>query len=547
MNERSIVFLAANASYSHTNLAGGYLGAVAHAGGWTWHTLEALEGTDGWETLGTLCRHRPAVLAATFYLFNRQRLLAILRRYKRMHPEGLVIAGGPEFDGDNHAFLTAEPALDVVIRGEGELAFSAWLRHVEDRSHWPRIPGLCFLDKRHRYHDGGRALAVQVLDDLPSPYRFLPDGSRKPFMQLETTRGCTNRCVFCCEGNQNMLRRFSLSRVRRDLHEVRTLGFREIRVLDRTFNEPAARAQRLLCLFMDEFNDCRFHLEIDPARLTPSLLATLARAPAGQFCLEAGIQTLHPGAWRRMRRAATPRRTLEGLRALCAMPHLDVHADVIAGLPGVDRAALRADLDTVLSAGPSECQLEILKVLPGTPLRGMAAEEGLVYAPDPPYEVLSNREMPWTDVADATRWSRAIDWFYNTPSLRDVTRVAVRRWPDFWERAAVVVRRHAGGTPALRSRFLWLADLVSEAPELVHRLRFEWMRLGLGERRGFVTPRPWRGPPPADAECIAGDGAARQSRSVRRVQVRLDHDYIFEYDTDRAGRRRSTVYRLPEG
>ncbi len=546
VNDRSILFLAVNASYSHTNLAGGYLGAVADAEGWRWQTLETLDGADLPELLGMLCRYRPTVLAATFYLFNRQRLLTIVRRYKSLYPACIVIGGGPEFDGDNRRFLAVEPAIEVVVRGEGELAFRDWLRHIDARSHWRRIPGLCFRDGNNSYHDGGRAVSVDNLDDLPSPYRFLPDISRKPFAQLETTRGCTNRCVFCREGSHDILRRFSLSRVRQSLQTLREIGIREVRLLDRTFNEPAARARQLLSMLIEEFSDLRFHLEIDPGRLTRTFMDTLARAPAGQLKLEAGIQTFHPDAWRRMRRGTSPRRALNGLRALSAMPNLAVHADLIAGLPGANRASLRADIDTVIAAGPSELQLEILKVLPGTPLRDMAAAAGLVYAPDPPYEVLCSRDMLPADLADAAVWSRAIDWFYNTPSLRATTRIATQRWPDFWERAAAVVQQHHGGRPALRNRFLWLADLVAGAPELVDALRFEWMRIGLGERSGFITPRPWRGPVPAAAVRIAGEPSTANPRSVRRVQVRLDHDYLFVYDIGNDGRRRSMVYRLPD-
>lgn len=551
MNKSSqgmLVFLAANASYSHTSLAGGYLGSVAMAAGWNWRTVETIEGPEPSALIPDLLAMRPDILAATFYLFNRNRLLSIIRRFKALCPACVVIGGGPEFDGDNRDFLHAEPAVDLVVRGEGELVLSEWLASFKQRERWPGISGVCMLDRRGRYHDGGWSRAANDLDELPSPYTALPDISRKPFLQLETTRGCTNRCTFCRSGGRDALRLFSPARVRTQLRELRSAGVPEVRILDRTFNEPPRRARDLLRMLIEEFDDLRFHLEIDPGRLTDAFVKVLAAAPAGQLHIEAGIQTLHPGAWRRMKRGTTPRRALAGLGVLTAMPNLVVHADLIAGLPGADLESLRADIAAMMEAGPAELQLEILKILPGTVLRATAADAGLVYAPDPPYEVLRSAEMSAEDLNTCAAWSRAIDWFYNQAALRASTRSAAQRLPAFWERAIEVVRQHGAGisgTPGLRNRFLWLAELVRADPDLLEGLRLEWMRRGLGERAGFVEPRPWRGPVPGEAQLVGG--AAPPGRSEpRRVRLKLwEQDHVFEYHVLDNGQRLTVVYRLP--
>ncbi len=545
---RNILFLAVNSSYAHTNLAGGYLGAVAQAAGWSWRTLETLENAGLPGLLHVMEQYRPRILAASFYLFNKRRLLSIIRRFKALQPGCIVIGGGPEFDGENRVFLSGEPAVDLVVRGDGESAFGEWLSCFDGRKRWREIDGLCFCDQQGRYHDGGWAVCAPDLDALPSPYDALPDITRKPFMQLETTRGCTNSCVFCREGGCRGLRTFGLKRVRRELRHLRSMGVREVRLLDRTFNEPAARARRLLNMLIGEFGEIRFHLEIDPARLTQAMVKVMGAAPAGRFYLEAGVQTLNEGAWLRVRRQANPRRALTGLRTLCAMKNLTVHADLIAGLPGTDLKTLHADINTVVAAGPAHVQLETLKVLPGTVMRRTAAAEGMVYAPEPPYEVLRTRDMSPADLQTAVCWSRALDWFYNTAPLRDTVRAAVLRFPDFWERAAVVVRDHApaAGMPGLRNRFLWLAGMVAPAPELVDALRFEWMLQGLGERAGFIVPRPWREPVPAGAEAVSGKPMP-YCRSARRVWARLGGDYIFEYQGAAGARERTAAYRLPPG
>ncbi len=109
------VFLAVNASFSHAGIAAGYFKGIAESAGWDWHTEELVRGEAVQPALVRVCALRPRMLAATFYLFTRQVALSFIRRFKALQPECLVVAGGPEFLGDNRAFLEAEPAVDLAV------------------------------------------------------------------------------------------------------------------------------------------------------------------------------------------------------------------------------------------------------------------------------------------------------------------------------------------------------------------------------------------------------------------------------------------------
>lgn len=538
-----IAFLAVNASHSHTPLAAWFLRGPAERAGWTWRLVETTAAEPVSAPLGRLAAQRPSMVAATFYLFNRLALHALLARYKALDPACVILGGGPEFLGDNRLLLQRHPELDAAIRGEGETALPLFLERAFQPARWAEVPGLCAW-RGARYSDSGRAPVVRTLDTLVSPYNALMDGFAKPFVPFETARGCSGHCAFCTS-NRQPTRTHSMARIRQDLDVLCARGARRIHVIDRTFNERPSRCVTLLDLFRKSYPDVGFHLEIDPARLTSSVLQALARAPAGQLHLEAGVQSLAPKALRRSIRSGTARRTLAGFAALCRLPNVAVHADLIAGLPGATLESLFADVRTLVAQRPAEIQLELLKVLPGTPLD--RARDGVVASPEPPYEVLRTDTMTPNDLRTAHLLSQRLDWFYNVPTLQPLVADAARADTDFWPRLIAFTQRppwarHVTETPSLENRFRLLdAFLREHLPALLPRLHYAWLKHGFSAQHGLCPTQAWKGPLPADATLIEGEASVQAGRIFK---ADLDRLYWFVYGPTRAA---CAVYTLQDG
>jgi radical SAM superfamily enzyme YgiQ (UPF0313 family) len=539
---RPLVFLSVVASYSHTNLAAWLLRAYAERAGFLWQEVEVTRNEALAAALARLVRLQPAVLAATFYLFNRDFLLALLVRFKTLCPQCRIVAGGPEFLGDNRAFIERYPFIDAVIRGEGELAFAEWLRRLERPETWAGIPGFCGRIGR-RYVDNGSAEMVRRLDDIPSPYMAGLAGCRKPFILLETSRGCANLCAFCTSAGVPV-RAVSLERVRRDLKLIAASGIPEVRLVDRTFNDRPARCLPLLRMFRDEFKALRFHLEIDPARLTPAILRELAAAGPGRFHLESGVQTLKPEVLRGLERRATAGRSLAGVEQLCRLRKLDVHVDLIAGLPGATLADVFRDLKTLVPLNPGEIQLEVLKVLPGTRLSRARDRLGLTASPEPPYEALQTPTMSAGDLETARALGNLVDWFFNARELREVVLLAAGMLPCFWEELAVACVDNVSSpfAPSLENRFRWLNDFFrGRPPALNHALHYAWMKHGFSAQHGICAASVWKGEIPPNAKLVEGAAAAF---SARRFLVPLAQPTLFAYGREK---RAVAIYRLCDG
>ena len=426
-----ILWIDLNSSYAHSSLA---LPALhAQIKGNTDYEWEIVSATIN-ENLGTVVdeiyRHKPDILASTCWLFNHEALMHIVSRVKALLPESCLILGGPEFLGDNEAFLRRNPYVDCVFRGEGEEGFSQWLTCWKQPEAWKSITGLCYIDADNQYQDNGLA-RVLAFDELSAPEESEFFNWSKPFVQLETTRGCFNTCAFCVSGGEKPVRTLSIETIRQRLETIHRNGIKDVRVLDRTFNFNPRRAKELLNLFLEFHPHIRFHLEIHPALLSEELKTELQQLPEGLLHLEAGIQSLREPVLEKSRRLGKLNDALDGLKFLCSLNNMETHADLIAGLPLYKLDEIFEDIRTLAEYQAGEIQLESLKLLPGTEMRRRSEELGIRYSPLPPYEVLQTDAISTTELQVARRLSRLLDAFYNTPAWQELTRELILNEPMF--------------------------------------------------------------------------------------------------------------------
>jgi hypothetical protein len=147
--------------------------------------------------------------------------------------------------------------------------------------------------------------------------------------------------------------------------------------------------------------------------------------------LEAGIQSLDSGVLAASGRKGSLQSSLDGLKYLASLPNVEVHADLIAGLPEYSLDMLCNDISKLVSIGVDELQIESLKVLPGTKMRECADDLGLKYSPLPPYEVLKTPVMVPCELKSAMQLSRTIDLYYNAEIWQKVIRGLVCSNPEF--------------------------------------------------------------------------------------------------------------------
>lgn len=414
----AIALVALHAGYSHSSLA---LRSIrAFAAGESFHRrirlFEALVNTSHQSLIEALVAACPAVIGFSTYLWNINASIRLAGLLKQLLPDCRMVFGGPEAGPRGRELLESLPFLDYVIDGEGEAAFRDLLRWlIQDAGRLRHISGLCYRG------DGGdiEVNAQQLLpaEVIPSPITSGEMCFDKPLVYWETSRGCPFRCTFCTSANDR-LRAFSLERVEAELKVLEGLQNKTIKLLDRSFHLGRERTRRLLERFAQTPPGLRFHLELNPDRISEAAMAIFRRAEAGKFQFEIGLQTLQFNVLEAIDRQMDIPKALENIRQLVEMRSHPVHLDLIVGLPGEDAVHCADSLDRVFLLYADHLQLGTLKLLPGTPLREQAQRLGYRWDREPPYEVLAHPLLSFAEIARFKRYAELLERLWNSGGLR---------------------------------------------------------------------------------------------------------------------------------
>lgn len=201
----------------------------------------------------------PIVLLSS-YVWNHQLNMSVARQLKQRNPGALIIVGGPEIPkwvGESEAFLQANPAVDVAVLGEGEVAcaeiLAALAPETQGLASLAGISGLVYRQGDEIVRTGDRD-RVRDLEQLPSPYlggEFDQWIQQVPTATLETNRGCPYGCTYCDWGSATLekVSRFSLPRVEDEIEYLARNRVESIFIADANFGmleQDIAIAQALV-------------------------------------------------------------------------------------------------------------------------------------------------------------------------------------------------------------------------------------------------------------------------------------------------------------
>jgi hypothetical protein len=192
-------------------------------------------------------------------------------------------------------------------------------------------------------------------------------------------------------------------------------GAKQFKFVDRTFNLNIASSRAILEFFLQRHRPGHFyHFEMIPDRLPEGLREVISKFPPGALQFEVGVQTFNEQVGALIKRRQNYQRLEENFRFLRAETDVHIHADLIVGLPGETLESFAAGFDRLVALAPQEIQVGILKRLRGTPIVRHDQEWGMVYNPQPPYEILQNRLIDFPTMQRLRRFARYWDLVANS-------------------------------------------------------------------------------------------------------------------------------------
>ena len=204
----------------------------------------------GWKkSLEKQLNAEPLCVALTSMSGNQIRYaLTASRLVKEINPRVPVVWGGL------HASMLAEqtlnePSIDIVVRGEGEETFRQVVEALKSGQGMEKVHGVSWRTNGNVNHNPDRPFLD--LEQVPEvPYQlvdvkdYLPEFRSVPSLNVETSRGCPNRCAYCYNYQYNRCtwRSQSPSRVLDRLrYAVDHLGVRGFYLTDDNFFARVSR------------------------------------------------------------------------------------------------------------------------------------------------------------------------------------------------------------------------------------------------------------------------------------------------------------------
>jgi anaerobic magnesium-protoporphyrin IX monomethyl ester cyclase len=337
----AIALVSLHAGYSHSSLALQSIRAYAERQAFASkiHLFEHLVNVNHQGLIEQLVALQPAIIGFSTYLWNIQASSRLSRLLKQLLPECTVIFGGPEAGPRGEELLRSLPMLDYVIDGEGEAAFTDLVNYLfYQKGQLREISGLVY---RANQEIARNPVHLLPPERVPAPLHSDSYSFDKSLVYWETSRGCPFRCSFCTSATDR-LRAFPIERVESELKILERLEKKTVKLLDRSFHLGKQRTQQLLQRFSATPEGVRFHLELNPDRVSQEAMGIFQRAAVGKFQFEIGLQTLHEPVLNAIDRQMSVPKALQNIRQLVEMRRHPVHLDLIVGLPGED-ATLCAD------------------------------------------------------------------------------------------------------------------------------------------------------------------------------------------------------------
>ncbi len=363
--------------------------------------------------LSLLLAESPDVITFSVYIWNRRETLDLVDALAVARPELRIILGGPEVSFDDDTIFDRHSGLTALVRGEGEeplrTLLSSWYQGYQPSA----IPRTVLRDGAELI-SGMDSPPLGNLDLIPSPFQMGLADLKRGFVYYETSRGCPFRCSFCLSARDNQMRSYSMERIYSDLLFLMQNQVPKVKLVDRTFNYDNKRTREIFSFILEHNQTTHFHFEIAAHLLDEQTLELLDTVPIDTFQFEIGVQSTLESTLDTIGRKVNLTKLEENVRHLRKSGRINLHLDLVAGLPGDRYDSFLASIDRVVALTPQHLQIEPVKLLAGSPLRDQAAELQIRYDPNPPYTVLANQELTFTELQKLQEVSRLIDLTYNS-------------------------------------------------------------------------------------------------------------------------------------
>lgn len=413
---KKVVLAALSAKFIHSSLALRYL--TRFNDNKEKHNITTMEFTINQRLdyiADELFRQKPDVILFSCYIWNVEMLRELCPLLKKIMPDCIIGFGGPEVSYESEKFLKDNPAVDMVMRGEGEIVFSELMDYLDFGT-----PATLAEIKGMTFRDGDRVVSTPQQEPLdlallPFPYEDDFSDVQNQIIYYESSRGCPYSCGYCLSSIEKGVRFVPLAKVLPDLQKFLDHNVKQVKFIDRTFNCKKSHAMGIWQYLHEHDNGVtNFHFEITADLIDQDTIDFLKTVRKGLFQFEIGVQSTNPQTIEAINRNVDFDKLSGIVKQIKAGGNIHQHLDLIAGLPHEDYESFGRSFNDVYNLQPEQLQLGFLKVLKGSMIHHRQHEFEIVYHDKAPYEVLTTHKLPYADTLKLKYIEEMVETYYNS-------------------------------------------------------------------------------------------------------------------------------------
>ena len=413
-----------------------YLGAVAEKAGHQVTVIDCQAEKLSYQAFRNRISQIPSDIVgvtSTTLLYNSAKQLLTIA--KETHPNATTIIGGSHATFWDTNALQECPALDIVVRREGETTFLEILQRLQEDKTLEGVLGLTYRAKDGTIHQNPDRPFLQDLDSLPFPaYHLLPleafHRMGKTIFPLTTSRGCVQWCDFC--STVRMFGRGYRMRSPKNVVDEIEMLHNKYGESQFTFYDDAFTVNRNHVLQMcEEIKtrklkiswDCETRVDLVDQELLQTMHDTGCLAV--WFGVESGSEKILGQMNKKIKKDQT--------RAAFKMAQkagLMVIASAIIGFPGETEETAWETINFIKELNPDDIGFYVATPYPGTPMYELVKKNG------------------WLRITDFNRYDTATPTF-ETPllSMERIREIRYKAHQQFYLRPRYVLKMmRRGGT-----------------------------------------------------------------------------------------------------
>lgn len=254
---------ASNDSMEHLGLE--YIAAVLQQKGFSVTITNILNEE---QVIQYLTSFKPSIIGFTTTCATIKSVLYLTLLCRKIAPDIVIVCGGHLATFAPERLLAAGSEIDILVRGEGELAFAELCELLRDNKSYENCLNLSFRKDNSIVNNSNRGL-IENLDMLPYPVREVKkNNSMSISYRISGSRGCYGNCSFCSafvgRGQRPIWRGRSIANIVDEIeYLIKTYNADTFDFVDASFEDPPDKKRQRLLEFANEIKKRKLNIQFN--------------------------------------------------------------------------------------------------------------------------------------------------------------------------------------------------------------------------------------------------------------------------------------------